>query len=468
MTTRRPQQGDFQIEPPVARHADVVPAVEDRSYIVFVLGALVMALLGGFLLSVVISLSLSGTISWGEERLPQMTQAHGWAQLQGWAGLFVAGMALRLMPRFAGRPPIRTNVTLPVFVLLFFAAAGRAVAQSSPAGTAAETLLLLAGLAGSAGCAAVGIAVGYTLARGRKRPEPWRYFAWAGAAWWLVWAAMVLIAAIEGARNDAFVPARLDDAMAWAVMLGAVGNFVFSVQSRSVPVFFGRRLPSRRKLAAPGALLNIGALLAIASRLPLHGPVRERLLGAGLALAGLGLLWLAPVAGSLWGEAKRLRPRARAAARYVLAANVSVALAGVLLAWAGANSLISGEFESFAARDAARHALGLGMITMLIIGMAQLVSPVFALERAEARPAGLEDHLAWWSLVAAIVLRVAAGLAYGHMDSEPRMHIAAAAGVLAWLGLGMFAFSVARAVRKEPRMKALLASAAGVSETERP
>ncbi|KAA0224226.1 hypothetical protein EDM76_13210, partial [bacterium] len=108
MTTRRPQQGDFQIEPPVARHADVVPAVEDRSYIVFVLGALVMALLGGFLLSVVISLSLSGTISWGEERLPQMTQAHGWAQLQGWAGLFVAGMALRLMPRFAGRPPIRT------------------------------------------------------------------------------------------------------------------------------------------------------------------------------------------------------------------------------------------------------------------------------------------------------------------------------------------------------------------------
>lgn len=467
MTSRRPQEGDVQLEPPVARHADVVPAVEDRSYLIFILGALAMALLAGFLLSVVISLALSGTITWGEERLPQMTQAHGWAQLQGWAGLFVAGMALRLMPRFAGRPPIRTKVTVPIFVLLFAAAAGRVVAQSSPAGTAAEALLVVAGLAGAAGAAAVGAAVGYTLARGRKRPEPWRYFAWAGAAWWAVWAVLMLIAAFKGARHDTFVPARLDDVMAWTVMLGAVGNFVFSVQSRSVPVFFGRRLPSRRKLAPPGVLLNAGALLVLASGLPFDPPVSERLLGAGLALAGVGLAWLAPVAGSVWGEAKRLRPRARAAARYVLAANITVLVAGALLAWAGANSVVSGEFESFGARDAARHALGLGMITMLIIGMAQLVSPVFALERAEARPAGLEDHLAWWSLVAAIGLRVIAALAYGHIETGPRMHLAATAGVLAWLGLAMFAFSVVRAVRKEPRMKALLATAAGVSDSGR-
>ncbi len=193
-------------------------------------------------------------------------------------------------------------------------------------------------------------------------------------------------------------------------------------------------------------------------------PWLPSLLGGGLALAGIGLAWLAPVAGSVWGEAKRLRPRARAASRYVLAANISALLAGALLAWAGANSLVSGEFESFAARDAARHALGLGMITMLIIGMAQLVSPVFALERAEARPAGIEDRLAWWSLASAVVLRVVAGLAYGHMDHEPRMHLAATAGALAWLGLAMFAFSVVRAVRKEPRMKALLATAAGVGD----
>lgn len=464
MSSRRSQSGDIQLEPPVARHADVVPAVEDRSYVIFVLGALVMALAGGFLLAVVVSLSSSGAFGWGEERLPQMTQAHGWAQLQGWAGLFVAGMALRLMPRFAGRQPIRRNVTVPVFVLLFAAAAGRAVAQSLPSSGAADALFFAAGMSGAAGAIAVGITVGYTLARGRKRPEPWRYFAWAGSAWWLAWAALLALAAFEGAGNDIFVPVRLDDAMTWAVMLGAVANFIFSVQSRSVPVFFGRKLPSPRKLAVPGALLNLGAALTLASRLPFDDAAQERLLGGGLALAGIGLVWLAPVAGSVWGEAKRLRPRARAASRYVLAANISALLAGVLLAWAGANSLVSGEFESFAARDAARHALGLGMITMLIIGMAQLVSPVFALERAEARPAGIEDRLAWWLLASAVVLRVVAGLAYGHMDHEPRMHLAATAGALAWLGLAMFAFSVVRAVRKEPRMKALLATAAGVGD----
>lgn len=468
MTTRRPQAGDIQLEPPVARHADVVPTVEDRSYIVFVLGALVMALAGGFLLAVLLSLSSSGTLGWGEERVPRLTQAHGWAQLQGWAGLFVAGMALRLMPRFAGRPPIRRNVTVPVFALLFAAAAGRAIAQSLPSSAAADVLFTVSCLAGVAGTATVAAAVGYTLARGRKRPEPWRYFAWAGAAWWLAWAALLGVAAVEGARHRSFVPVRLDDAMAWAVMLGAVANFIFSVQSRSVPVFFGRKLPLRRKLAIPGALLNLGAALAVLSRLPFDAGVQERLLGAGLVLAGAGLAWLAPVAGSVWGKAKRLRPRARAASRYVLAANLSIMLAGALLAWAGANSLISGEFESFAARDAARHALGLGMITMLIIGMAQLVSPAFALERAEARPPGIEDHLAWWSLVAALVLRIVAGLCYGHLDQEPRLQLAAAAGALAWLGLAMFAFSVVRAVRKEPRMKALLATAAGVGDAGPP
>ena len=149
-------------------------------------------------------------------------------------------------------------------------------------------------------------------------------------------------------------------------MLGAVGNFIWSVQSRSVPIFFGRKTPTLRQVEIiPAAMLNSGVACIFAAG---WLDANERLMNLGFALAGVALIWLAPRAGSCWGTAKRLRPRARAAARFVLAANLSAVVCGVLLLWA---SLLGGDYG---VHDAARHAFGLGVITMLIVGMAQLVA----------------------------------------------------------------------------------------------
>jgi len=448
---------DIQLEPPLSRHPEFSPAVEDRSHLLFIAGALVMALGGGFLLSMLLPLAASGTLDW-PGRVPLLLQAHGWGQLQGWAGLFVAGMAIRLMPRFAGRKPIPARVNLTIFALLFAGAAGRTLTQSLLSGRALELGVLVTSVVAALGAVGVTAVLAVTLLLGRKKREPWRYLAWAGAGWWTAWAVLLVIAGVRAEGNEGIVPPRFDDAMAWAVMFGAIGNFIWAVQSRSVPVFFGRRTPSLARVAVPAALLNAGATAVLLSGLA-GGATEQRLLGGGLAAAGIGLAWLAPVAGSVWGRATRLRPRARAAARYVLAANIAGLVAGLLLAWAGTSSLISGEFEAFGARDAARHAFGLGLVTMLIVGMAQLIAPVFALERAEARPPGIVDHLAWWSLVTALVLRTASALLIGQLEYSSRMHLAAASGVLAWVGLAMFALSVLRAVRKEPAMRELLRAA---------
>ena len=51
---------DILIDAPLAQHADVVPATEDRSYVVFIGGALASAIVGGFALGVVLSLAQSG------------------------------------------------------------------------------------------------------------------------------------------------------------------------------------------------------------------------------------------------------------------------------------------------------------------------------------------------------------------------------------------------------------------------
>ena len=162
-----------------------------------------------------------------------------------------------------------------------------------------------------------------------------------------------------------------------------------------------------------------------------------------------------------------MRPRARSAARYVLAANVASVGAGLLLVWAGTESAWRGAFEAVGVRDAARHTLGLGLITMLIIGMAQLVAPLFALERAEARKPGLVERGPFWLLILATLIRDYGALATGHMDEAARLHLVSSAGVLAWLALALFAVLVARARRREPRMKAILFDGAAAAMAQK-
>lgn len=462
-TGGRRRAGDILIEPPLVRNADVVPAVEDRSYIIFIGGALLSAVLGGFLLAILASLAASGTL-WSD-RTPWLIQAHGWAQLQGWAGLFVAGMAFRLLPRFAGRPPLPRWLNLAVFVPLFAGLVVRTVAQPA-AGEGLSPEALLAGhvlwSAGALGLAGVMLV---TLARGRKRTRfaPWSVFAFASAIWWIAWAAATVVAGIRGARNDALIPVAFDDAIAWVAMLGAVGNIIWGVQSRSVPIFFGRTPPSLGRVAAPGLLLNAGVALLFAAAWIEDWASRERLVGGGFVLAGVALAWLAPVAGSCWGRAHRLRPRARSAARFVLAANLAAVTCGLLLTWGGIQAVVENAYAVPGARDAARHAFGVGVITLLIIGMAQLIAPFFAVQRLESKGAWLFEHGILALLVAALLLRVAAGLLWDTSSTEGRMHLSAAAGTLAWLGLVLFAVMVIRAVRNEPRIKDSLAASVGVT-----
>ncbi|MBE0608181.1 MAG: hypothetical protein IH609_02275, partial [Dehalococcoidia bacterium] len=119
------------------------------------------------------------------------------------------------------------------------------------------------------------------------------------------------------------------------------------------------------------------------------------------------------------------------------------------LVWAGAQTALDAENAEFAARDAARHVVGIGLVTMLILGMARLVAPVFALERTESGVPKLYERAPFWLLLGALVLRGGSALLAEQISYDARMHSAAAAGVLAWLAIAVFALSVVRATRNE-------------------
>jgi hypothetical protein len=446
---------DIPLEPPTVKAPGIVPAVEDRSYLGYIAAAMASALAGGFLLAVWMPLAATDTIG-PSDRVPWMIQAHGWIQLQGWGGLFVAGMGIRLIPRFAGRKPVPRTVTLPLLAILVVPVALRLVIAPWASGGLADSGAIAIGVSSAAGQLGVATVLAWTLSKGRKPREPWRYFAWAGTAWWAAWALLSLFFIPYGAASPpGYLNALDNDALLWVVMLGPIGNFIWAVQSRSVPVFFGRKTPSVAKTLAPGVLYNAGAALLVVSTADVRSP--EDWSGAAFVLAGAALLVLPLLCGSVWGEAKRLRPRAKPAARFVLAANVSAVLAGVLLCSAGLR-MLTGDDGSIPVhtRDAARHLFGIGLITMLILGMARLVAPVFALERTEDGVPRALEGAPFWLLLAALVLRAGSALLAEPLGYESRMHTASLAGLLAWLAIAIFAFSVLRAVRAEPRTKRAL------------
>ncbi len=452
--------GDIPLEPPLVRAPAVAPAAEDRTYLAYIGAALASALLGGFALAVWLPLAATDVVP-GIERTAWLVQAHGWLQVQGWAGLFVAGMALRLVPRFVGRRPLPRTVTLPLLAVLIVPLGLRLAVLPWATGWAASAAAVATGVLSGAGCLGVGAALAVTLARGRRSEDAWRAFLVAGTAWWLAWGVLAAWWGWRAAGAEGLAPVAFDDALTWVVLFGAIGNFVIGIQARSVPVFFGRRPPSRAALAVPAVLLNVGTGLLVAAAVAGDGAAMARLEGVGLALAGVGLCWALPAAGAVRGRAHRLRPRARPAARYVLAANLAGVASGLLVVVAGIAAAWAGDLVAWGARDAARHLFGLGPVTMLILGMARLIAPVFAVERTESRPGGFLERAPFWLLLAALVIRPAAGLASEVVSYTAWMHAASLAGMLAWAAIALFGVTVVRAARNEGRNLAAIDALAG-------
>ncbi len=428
---------------------------EEKSYLWFMASALAVTLLAGLPLPFLIAAGYSGQEPWSG-RLDGLVQAHGALQLQGWAGLVVAGMGLRMVPRLAGRRPLPSVITGSILALMLAGLLLRTLGQTlAPTWVAGGFLEAGAGAAG-AGMAAFAIATASTLVI-RRVTRSWGLAAWAAAVWWLVWAALTVRAAALSTAG--VIPGNASDASNWVGLLGAVGNVVWAVQSRSVPVFYGRRPPGMLRLAPPLVLFNLGIVAVVVA--VLAGGESARLYAPGLAAAGLGMAWLALVAGSIVGTAIRLRPGSRAAASFIVAANLWAIAAGLLMVAGAMLGVASGQPPPVTLRDAAYHAFALGVVTILIVGMAQLVTPVFAIQRAAAASGPTVPHrLVLSTLMLATALRAVAGAANGAISEGLWALLIAMAGSLAWTGLAAFAFAMARSWLRQGRLKTGLVSSA--------
>jgi hypothetical protein len=180
-------------EEPAAGAHRPTPPTEERSYLAFLGAALVLTLGAGLVLAFFVPLVPS--LGWPLDEAA-LLQSHGWIQLQGWLGLVVAGMALRLVPRLAHHPPLPVAQTLSLLGLM---CAGTGLRLPPAMGLGGRAPLpLLGAILEAAGLLGVAAALTWTLVRSRGQRESWRGPAWAAAGWWVGWAALSVLA---GARS---------------------------------------------------------------------------------------------------------------------------------------------------------------------------------------------------------------------------------------------------------------------------
>ena len=324
--------------------------------------------------------------------------------------MFALGVGLYFLPRLRGCPAPSARAVRTAALLLGGGLALRALSQPAVAASEPGSLRAIAGgalmLSGLLELGGVGLAVGALIRAERRGPPiasrtglvavvPFALTFFASLMVALTINVVVLVTDAQstglGARFG-----RLDDCSprtgrdARADLGGRLGSHL--------PLFLRLRVPSQRELHAVFAVYLTGLLLRLTSALDLP-PELQPLppLGSvilGLAVVGVVVIVDVPFRRSLRtraGQAWPSVPEYRASEWLIVPGYTWLGAAGLLmvlegLAWWG--------LAPRPPLDAERHALGAGLVTLLILGMAIRMVPGFAGSEALLGPPGLGHRLA--------------------------------------------------------------------------
>ena len=367
--------------PPHA-HAYVAP------YRWFIAASLALGIGGGFMLALLLPLARAEEWGWSDGmRWQALIQAHGQLQLIGFGGLFVMGMAFRLMPRFSGRPlafPALVPALIPVIATSLIL---RSVAEPWSDGAVRDTafvasavLLLLGGLAFAA-------IIGRTLLHRNSRAEATAYFFVFGAIGFCAGAVLNLMQTIEVVRDGlSIAPVSKQTAQLFAQQYGFLIMFLSGVGLRAIPTLMGapRRAAATRAVAlllASGITLFTGAMLWIAYRS--FSETAARIGDVGLLLTAVAFATSVWVSGALRSSENRVADASQTVFWFVRSAFAWLLVAALVTSWYAVRALLAGALPDTFELDAIRHILTVGVLTMMIIGMAMLIVPEFAGRRLQ-------------------------------------------------------------------------------------
>jgi hypothetical protein len=358
----------------------------------------------------------------------QDVNAHGQAQIDGWVGLFVMGFALQMFPpvwhaRLAGR---RWRL-VPLAAML----AGivlRSVGMTVAVGSAGRWVALGGSVLQVAATALFATMLILTFRRSLATFQPWVAFVM------LALACFVVQAAFDGWHTWRMMVAASRDDLLWQVSTfqaplrdlqihGLALCMILGVSLRFLPPLLGlASVPDRR---AWRGFLAIAAGLVLESALF----VAFRVTGDQRWAAGLLLAWVLLALGCalvalpwrLW----RAPIRNVSSARFIRSAYTWLAISLVMLLLLPVYRVVSGLPFSHAYYGAIRHAVTVGFVSQMIVGMSSLVVPLTP-RTASLRPTFFLLNL---GCAARVCLQV------GSDWSPHAFHLIGISGVLEFLAL---------------------------------
>ncbi len=427
-----------------------VPRDPDRAsglYRRFIKTALLFTLTGGTALGAgaLVMMALRGELG-GISR--GLIQVHGHFQLFGWVGLFVVGVAYQILPRLWGVPLPSPRAAALSFVLLVAGTILRTAQSLDPTGARA-VLLIGAALMELAGCWIFAWTVARVLEAGHRAPAPHERYIAIGTGWLLVAACLNLAHAIDLTRRSAHeVAAHLNVPYLTLFLLGFVTFWILGVSLRVLPAFMSLRYRQRMTSALCSPLALSVAALALGEGLYLGGGsvVSRILFGAGGIGAGISLVLFA------WSLGVFARPDGepeegvdRGYEKFIRLGYAWLAISGAMIA--GLSFMVlAGRSIDHALVGAYRHALTVGFITTIMVGMASRIVPVFC---GAPLFSALLREWTFWLLAAGNVIRVlfqSLSAAWG----EAWLRVASLSGVLELLALLLFAVNLWRTMGAAP------------------
>ena len=411
------------------------PWSAQRLYRPFVRWALVAALTLGFSAgAAMLFLSALGTptgLAWVTH-----TQAHGVAQVFGWAGLFMMGVAFHVVPRFRNGPIDFPWPQRGVLALVLAGIVLRFTGQTVDAPAVSPGVLFASGACLGLGVALFVLVIGRALHRGTAPHGPAEPWLGMGLIWAVAAAGLHLnIVARMGLDNSLVAPLFLDGAFVHAATLGFIGNFIFGVSLRAVTAFLGLP-PARRGLGwLAFGCINGGIGLTVGGWL---ADLEPWLLAAGALLELIGFASLVASIG-LFG--RRNTPPEYNLGTYVRygwfirSAYGWLLVAGILQALQATGGVLDTEVLTTGLAKPTVHVLALGFITMMIMGMGSRMIPLF---EGSILPGHRLMDLAFVCMNAGVILR----LAFGLLPLGAEWPGLAASGVLGALALAFFAWVV--------------------------
>ena len=417
--------------------------VRPAAYLPFLAVSLLIALLGGFVLAV--SLPVEAALrqpvgaSWFSH-----AQVHGHLQTIGFAGLFIAGVSYFLMPGFSRRALAYPRLAPVTLWLLAGGVLLRAIGQPT-ADHAPFAALLVAGVwLEVAGAACFVATVAGTTGGSARRREPFALMFICGAGWFLVQALLGAVWLTQLAADGGTVLTAARSATLVGIQVfGFHLAFIVGVMLHVFPAFFAANRPSLLRVLPAVALVEGGVAAIVLARL---GGGTWLLQDAGHIALGGGLLWAGALTG-WWRGPAHMRRIAKRFAAILWPATVWLAAAGALKLLFAVRALGRGEVPSVVEADVVLHIVTIGVVLMLIVGMAQLMLPEFASERISGRQSRWRSEAFGVALSAAVMLRAGSRYFAADLPGESAHWAMAVAGALGFLVALVFATLMIRSVR---------------------